>query len=326
MKSITRKGLDEGKRVLLAEAGALKAASGKIGAPFTKTLEILAGIKGKVIVSGIGKSGIIARRIASIFSSTGTPAFFMHPVEAVHGDIGIIGKEDAIIMITHSGKSDELMNLLPAIKRHGISIILISRDSKSALAQFADVVLETGVSREACPYNLVPTTSSAVATGLGDALALALMRMKGFRQKDYKYIHPAGELGKRLLYKVEDLMTKGVLMPVVKDSDLLINAISVITDKGLGMACVVNVSGMLCGILTDGDVRRAVGKGLVHNSTVGNICTKSPKITRPDLLAVEALSIMEKHKITSLIAIDPAKSKIPVGIIHLHQILRSGVV
>ncbi|MBL8027316.1 MAG: KpsF/GutQ family sugar-phosphate isomerase [Fibrobacteres bacterium] len=326
MKSASEIGLIEGRRVLLAEAHALEAASKKVGIAFSHTLEILSKIKGKVIATGVGKSGIIGRRMASIFSSTGTPAFFMHPVEGVHGDIGIIGKDDAIIMITHSGKSDELMNLLPHIKRHGIPVILVSRDNKSSLSSFADVVLETGVSREACPYNLVPTTSSAVASGLGDALAIALMRIKGFKQKDYKNSHPGGDLGKRLLYKAEDLMTKGNSIPIVSVTLPVADAVEEISAKGLGMACVVDAKGKIFGVLTDGDIRRAVGSGLIGKSKAGEICTRSPKTIKKDLLAVEALSIMEKFKITSLIVTGSGAGKGPLGILHMHQILRAGVV
>ncbi len=317
----------DGKNVLVSEAKALAIAAKKLGKPFSRAVNLILTVKGKVITTGIGKSGIIARRIASILSSTGTPSFYMHPVEGIHGDIGIFSKDDALILLTHSGKSDELLNLLPYIKRHGIPIILISKDSSSSLAKIATVVLETGVNSEACPYNLVPTTSSAVATGLGDALAIALMKAKKFRESDYKLVHPAGELGKRLLYRVSDLMVTGETLPLISKDTILRQAVSVISQKRLGVACVVGYHGELIGIITDGDIRRAVERNINFDAIkVSSVCTKIPKTVFPETLAVEALSTMEKNQITTLVVLNRGKKRVPIGMIHLHHILRAGVV
>lgn len=320
--------LKEGRCVLSAEASALSVAARHLGADFLATLRILAHIRGKVITCGVGKSGLAARRLASVLSSTGTPAFFMHPVEGLHGDIGIISADDVAILMSHSGKNDELLNLIPFIKRQGAKIVIFTRNRRSPLARFSDIVLETRVNREACPFNLVPTTSTAVTSGLGDALAIALMKLKGFEQKDYQSVHPGGAIGKRLLYRVEDLMISGQKIPTVSQDDTLRDAVAEMSRKSnLGMTCVTGPGGRLVGILTDGDLRRLLETGRGELSLpVSRVMTPRPKTVPRHMLAVEALSLMERHAITCLIVTGgPGRSRIE-GVLHMHSILRSGVV
>jgi arabinose-5-phosphate isomerase len=318
----------EGKKILMAEAGAIARAARSLGRPFQDAVAMLADIKGKIIVSGIGKSGIIGRRIASVFSSTGTPAFFMHPTEGMHGDIGIISKNDAVILISHSGKSDELLTLLPYIKRQGVKIIAITRDQRSPLSKFSDITLPTHVVREACPFNLVPSTSSAVTAALGDSLAILLLKIKGFRKRDYKSVHPGGAIGKRLLYRVGDLMYSGADAPVIDQDQTLGQAIHAMSaNKNLGMVCVRNRKDALTGVFTDGDLRRLLQTGRADLSArAAAFMKRRPKTVLQNQLAVEALAVMERHAITSLIVVKSKKQKKIAGVIHLHSILRAGVV
>ncbi len=320
--------LKVGGNVLSAEATALVAASKSLNKSFIDAVHILSLIKGKIIISGIGKSGLIGRRMASVFSSTGTPSLFMHPTEGVHGDIGIIGKDDAMILISHSGKSDELLTLIPHIKRHGIRIITITKDRKCPLSRFADIALETHVTKEACPFNLVPTTSSTVTSAMGDALAIALLKIKGFERKDYKIMHPGGDIGKRLLYRVSDLMKSGNDVPIIADTKTLKDAIEEMSRKKLGMTCITDKKGRLTGILTDGDLRRLLEKNQANLFTpIADLFHPGlPKTVKEQLLAVEALSIMEKNSITSLIVVNNPKDRKVVGVIHMHNILKAGVV
>ncbi|MFH0920592.1 MAG: KpsF/GutQ family sugar-phosphate isomerase [Fibrobacterota bacterium] len=319
--------LSHGRAVLADEARAMTRAARRLGDTFVEAVHMIRAARGKVIVSGIGKSGLVAQRIASILSSTGTPAYFLHPTEGLHGDIGIVSDDDVVILISHSGKNDELLNLIPHIKRARVRIILISRDRQNTLSRFADLTLETGVTREACPFNLVPSTSSAVTAGLGDALAIALLRAKGLRQEDYKRVHPGGSIGKRLLYRVSDLMHTGTELPIVSRNASLREAVRIMTEKGLGMTCVTDTQGRLCGIVTDGDLRRLLQADRADLSApVTSLKLACPKTVRPDLLAIEALAIMEKHAITSLIAVHSLKDLKPAGVIHMHDILKAGVV
>jgi arabinose-5-phosphate isomerase len=285
-------------------------------------------MRGKLVISGIGKSGIVGRRMASVFSSTGTPAFFMHPTEGMHGDIGIISSSDIVMLISHSGESEELLRIIPYIKRQGARIIAVTKSKHSPLSGFADITLPTGVTREACPFNLVPTTSSAVTAALGDSLAITLLKIKGFKRSDYKNVHPAGAIGKRLLYRVEDLMFSGADVPVIREEQTLGQAIQAMSaKKNLGMVCVTDGGGRLKGILTDGDLRRLLGTGRALVSRPCRECmTKNPKVVLKRLLAVEAVSIMERHSITSLIVVDSLKLRKIAGVIHMHTILRAGVV
>jgi arabinose-5-phosphate isomerase len=319
--------LAEGRQVLAAEAKAMLAVARNLDDSFVEAVRLIKSSRGKVIISGIGKSGLVAQRIASILSSTGTPAFFLHPTEGLHGDIGIVSDNDVVILVSHSGKSDELLNLLPHIKRSGVKIIVITQNLQSALSRFADLTLQTYVKREACPFNLVPSTSSAVTAGLGDALAIALLKAKGLKREDYKRVHPGGAIGKKLLYRVLDLMHTGDHLPIVGQHKPLRDAIRVMSDKKLGMTCVVDNNNRLCGILTDGDLRRLLQTERADlNAPVSCLKIARPKTVSADLLAIEALSIMEKHSITSLIAVNSPRELKIIGVLHMHDILKAGVV
>lgn len=328
MNSKGPRALAEGRAVLVAEARAIQVAARALGPAFAAALDALKTMRGKVVTLGVGKSGIVARRMASVFSSTGTPAFFLHPTEALHGDIGIISQHDVAVLLSHSGASQELLQVLPYIKRQGVKIITITKTKSCALAGFADIALETAVKKEACPFNLVPTVSSAVTTAIGDSLAITLLKLKGFKQSDYKNVHPAGAIGKRLLYRVADLMYSGSDLPLIQEHQTLGQAIQAMSaKKNLGVVCITGKKGGLTGILTDGDLRRLLGTGRAAlANSVGDVMTRSPKVVLKSLLAVEALSIMEKHSITSLVVVDDLKGKKITGVIHLHAILRAGVV
>jgi arabinose-5-phosphate isomerase len=246
----------------------------------------------------------------------------------VHGDIGIIGKDDAVILISHSGHSDELLTLIPHIKRQGAKIITLTRDKKCPLARFADIPLETNVKREACPFNLVPTTSSTVTSAIGDALAIALLKIKGFERKDYKIRHPGGAIGKRLLYRVEDLMKSGKEVPVIPGGKTLQAAINEMSRENLGMTCITDNKGRLTGILTDGDLRRLLEKNRANlfDSVDTLLLSRRPKTIGKHLLAVEALSMMEKNSITSLIVVNNPDDRKVIGVVRMHDILKAGVV
>jgi arabinose-5-phosphate isomerase len=319
--------LREGHLVLKAEAEAILSASKSLGQAFIKAVRILSQAKGKVIVSGIGKSGITGRRIASVFSSTGTPGIFIHPTEGVHGDIGLISENDVVVLISHSGTSDELLALIPHIKRQGAKIITITKGRNSPISKFSDIVLATKVNREACPFNLVPSTSSAVTAAIGDSLAIALLKIKGFKKSDYKNVHPGGEIGKRLLFRVEDLMLSGNRVPVINENRTLKDAILIMSKKKLGMTCVLNKDRKLRGIVTDGDLRRLLEKRRANlNARIATVMKANPKTVLKTMLVVEALSVMEKYSITSLIVVNNRKQKRIIGVIHLHSILKAGVV
>jgi len=319
--------LQEGRVVLLSEGRAVLAAARRLGRPFLETVRLIGESRGKVVLSGIGKSGLVARRMAAILSSTGTPAFFMHPTEGMHGDIGILRPEDTVILISHSGKSQELLQLVPFIKRHGVKIIAIARSAKNPLSNLADLTLTTGVNQEACPFNLVPTTSATVTAALGDALAITLLKFKGFKLSDYKNVHPGGAIGKRLLYRVEDLMVSGTRLPLIRENHTLGEAIRIMSTKKLGMVCITNAKGHVSGILTDGDLRRLLERNrAVLSLPVKEVMGRNPRTIQPGLLAVEALSIMERYAITSLVVVISQRDKTVCGVIHMHTILKAGVV
>ena len=279
--------------------------------------------RGRVIVTGIGKSGIICQKIAATFSSTGTPAHFLHPAEAVHGDLGVIQSDDVVLAISHSGET-EVIDLVQTIKRLGVHLIAITGDCNSTLAQNADVVIQNLVSDEACPLNLVPTASSIAALALGDALAMTLLVAKGFKQEDFANLHPGGKLGKKLM-RVEQLMHGGAQTPIVRTTTPMPDVIDEMTSKGLGMSCVVDADGRLAGIITDGDLRRHMADGTnVRGSTAGDIMTTRPVTVSSDTLAAEALHILEQRKITSIVVVDSAS--LVQGVVHLHHLWRTGMV
>ncbi|MEW5802442.1 MAG: KpsF/GutQ family sugar-phosphate isomerase [bacterium] len=316
--------LKQGKEVLRKEAASILKVEAQLGEEFIHAVDILYQCTKRVITTGIGKSGLICKKISATLSSTGTPSFFMHPADAIHGDLGMAVKGDVVIAISNSGETEEIRQLIPFIQRFMIKTISITGNPNSTLARFSDVVLRAEIEEEACPLNLAPTASTTVALALGDALAMALIRKRGFRAEEFAQFHPGGKLGKRLL-KVRDLMHSGDQMPVVGEWQPMKEAICEISGKRLGMTCVVNQAGESMGIVTDGDLRRLLEKDLEFlTRPVGLYVTCHPKTIDPDALAAQAVRIMETYSITSLLITDQERK--PIGVIHLHDLLKAGVV
>ena len=316
--------LELAQEVFEIEASSITKLIVRLGEPFLKALDLLYECKGRVIVTGMGKSGLIGKKIAATFSSTGTPSFYLHPAESTHGDSGVIMKEDVVLAISNSGETSELLQLLPLIKRFDIKLIALTGKLNSTLSQKSDVTLDISVEREACPLNLAPTASTTATLAMGDALALCLLKKRGFTPEDFLLFHPSGSLGKSILYKVEDLMISGNNIPLVNANDKFQEAIVEISAKKLGMAIVINNEGKTQGILTDGDIRRTVLKYKdVSTLTVKDVMTVNPKIIEKDALAAKALQIMEKFSITSILINNEDGS--PEGIVHVHDLLKAGV-
>ena len=319
--------VEEAKRVLKVEAQSLLDLAERMGENFSRAVELLYHCKGKVVLMGMGKSGLVGRKIASTFASTGTPSFFIHPAEGLNGDFGMLAKEDLIIAISNSGETRELLEVLPLIKRYGNRLITLTGNGTSTLAKAGDVNLDIHVEEEACPLNLAPTASTTATLALGDALAIALMGKRDFKKEDFAILHPGGALGKRLLLKVEDLMHVGKAFPMVSEKTLMKEAVFEITSKRLGVTAVCNTEGHLVGVITDGDLRRALEKFAdLFNREASEVMTKNPKWIEKDALAAKAVQRMEEYSITSLFVFDKAGDKVPVGIIHLHDLLKAGVV
>lgn len=316
--------LERGQRVLAIEIAALEAVAERLDARFERAVQLLADCRGKVVVTGIGKSGLICRKIAATLASTGTPATFLHAAEAAHGDFGLVGRDDVVLALSHSGEVDELLRLLPLIKRHDLSLIAITGAPHSTLGRAADVTLDASVPEEACPLGLAPTASTTAALALGDALAVALFQRNGFSELDFAALHPAGSLGRRLL-KVGDLMHAGEALPVVRPGTSLADTVVEISHKRLGMTTVVDRSGALVGIVTDGDLRRSLQRGGdIARLVAADLMTAKPKTIEAGALAARALAVMEQHSITSLCVV-AGGSRRPQGVIHLHDILKAGV-
>jgi arabinose-5-phosphate isomerase len=309
------------RRVLEVEAQAIGALGDSLGDAFVAACNALAGASGRVVVSGMGKSGHVGRKIAATLASTGTPAFFVHPAEASHGDLGMITAGDAVIALSNSGETPELSDIIAFTRRFGIALVGITSREGSSLATASDVALVLPPIPEACPMGLAPTTSTTMMLALGDALAVALLERKGFSAADFRVFHPGGQLGRRLL-KVADLMHGGDAMPLVGLETPMAEAIVVITSKSLGCAGVVDAEGRLAGIVTDGDLRRHMSAGLLQASA-GSVMNRAPKTIAPNLLAAEALRIMNEKSITSLFVVDDGR---PLGVLHVHDLLRAGVV
>jgi len=294
---------------------------------FEDACHLLLACKGKVVVTGMGKSGHIGRKIAATFASTGTPAFFMHPGEASHGDLGMLTKNDVLIAISNSGESSEILTLLPVIKRHLIPLITITSGQNSTMARFADVALTLGDSPEACPLGLAPTSSTTTTLILGDALAVALLDVRGFTADDFALSHPGGALGRRLLTRVADIMHDGDLIPIVKSGTSLADSLLEMTQKGLGMTAIVDTDHKLLGLFTDGDLRRVLKQASLSNDLlnqpIDNLMTKNPITVTPQILAAEALAIMEKRKINSILVLDNEQQL--VGALNMHDLLQAGV-
>ena len=319
--------VEEAKRVLKIEAQSILDLIDQIDENLVRAIELLYQCRGKVVLMGMGKSGLVGRKISSTFASTGTPSFFLHPAEGLNGDFGMLAKEDVIIAISNSGETRELLEALPLIKRYGNRLITFTGNSNSTLAKAGDVNLNVHVKEEACPLGLAPTASTTATLALGDALAIALMEKRGFKKEDFAILHPGGALGKRLLLKVEDLMHVGKACPMVSEKTLMKDAIFEITSKRLGVTGVCNAEGHLVGVITDGDLRRGLEKfSDLFNREASEVMTKNPKWIEKDALAAKAVQRMEEYSITSLFVFNKAGDKIPEGIIHLHDLLKAGVV
>jgi arabinose-5-phosphate isomerase len=309
------------RKVLETEAAAILALVSRLDETFTRAVELLRCCRGRVILTGLGKSGIICHKIAATLASSGTPAIFLHPAEAAHGDLGVIQGDDVIIALSYSGETDEVLRLLEAIRRLGARLIVITGAPRSMLAQAADVALDCSVTEEACPLNLIPTASTTAALALGDALAMTLLVEKGFRQEDFANLHPGGKLGKRFL-RVETLMHADTACPIVAADTPMGNVIYEMSSKGLGMTTVVDGGQTLVGIITDGDLRRHMNRGPgIMELTAGQVMTRDPVSTPPTTLAAEALNIMERRKITSIVVVD-GDNRV-VGALHVHDLWRT---
>jgi arabinose-5-phosphate isomerase len=315
--------LNRVKEVLRIEAQAVREL--KVGKEYIKAIQILLECKGRVVVTGMGKPGIIAQKISATLASTGTPSLWLHPAEAVHGDLGRVTKDDVVIALSNSGETDEIKNLLPIIKRIGAKLIAITGNVNSTLARFSDVVINAKVKREACPFNLAPTSSTTAMLAIGDALAIVLLELKGFKEDDYAFYHPAGTLGKRLLLKVEDIMRRGRAHPIVGEEVKIKDVLIKITKAHAGSATVVDRKGKLSGIFTDGDLRRWLEKDpKILDRKVKEVMTKNPKVIEVGRLAVEAGKIMEQYKIDELIVVD--KENKPVGLVDVQDLLKAGII
>lgn len=311
------------RRVLETEAAAILALVDRLDERFARAVVLVRDCKGRVIVTGMGKSGIICRKIAATLASTGTPAFFLHPAEAIHGDLGVIQADDVVIAMSYSGETEELTRVLETVKRIGAPLIALTGEMTSTLAKAADVALDCRVSEEACPMNLVPTASTTAALAMGDALAMAVLVEKGFKPEDFANLHPGGKLGKRLM-RVEQLMHDGEALPVVQLHTAMKDVIYEMSRKGLGMTAVVEKDGRLAGIITDGDLRRKWSSASVQDLTAHDVMSVNPVTIPHDTLAVEALAMMEQRKITSIVVID-ADRRVE-GVVHLHDLWRTEMV
>ena len=324
MSTKTDSALDLARKVLRTEASAILGLVDRIDGEFERAIQILFDCKGRVIVTGMGKSGIISRKIAATLTSTGTSAWFLHPAEAIHGDLGAIREDDVVIGLSHSGETEELVRLLESIRRIGAKLIAITGNVKSTLANAADVTLDCSIDEEACPMNLVPTASTTAALALGDALAMTLLVRKGFREEDFASLHPGGKLGRRLM-RVEHVMHKGDAAPVVSTGTRMPDVFHEMSSKRLGMTCVVDDGRRLVGVFTDGDLRRLLSRTSdVLGLTAGDVMTPRPITIARDLLAVEALKTMETHKITSVVVVDAAGAV--DGVVHLHDLWRTQMI
>jgi arabinose-5-phosphate isomerase len=317
--------IDRAIEVLRIESEAVAALPARIGEPFARACELILACRGRVVVSGIGKSGHVARKIAATLASTGTPSFFMHPAEASHGDLGMVTREDVFLALSNSGSTEELLAIVPLVKRRGTRLIAMTGNAASPLAEIADVHLDAAVQREACPLNLAPTASTTAAMALGDALAVALLDARGFGPEDFASSHPGGTLGRRLLTHVSDVMRTGDALPRVGADTSLVATILEITRKRMGMTAVLDAQERVLGIFTDGDLRRLLERDVeIRALTVEQVMTRSPASIGPGALAVEAVRTMEDRRINQLLVVD-AQQRL-VGALHIHDLLAAKVV
>lgn len=312
-----------GRRVIQIETQSVSGLIARIDEHYAKACQLLLECKGRVILIGMGKSGHIARKIAATLASTGTASYFVHPAEANHGDLGMLTPGDAIIAISNSGETEEILTLLPIIKLLDIPVVAMTGNPQSTLAHYATIHLDIRVEKEACPLGLAPTSSTTVALVMGDAIAITLLEARGFQAKDFAKFHPGGTLGRRLLLRIEGLLHSGDRLPKVHENCLLSEALVEITQKSLGMTTIVDDEGFLCGIFTDGDLRRTLDHNVnIHQTPIGDMATKKCVTISKNSLAAEALQIMEQYKITSLVVVENDK---PIGVVHMHDLLRAGI-
>jgi arabinose-5-phosphate isomerase len=318
--------IDIARKVLKTEAEAVNAMVDKLGSNFEKAVEIIYQSKGRVVVTGMGKSGLVGKKIAATLASTGTPAFSLHPAEATHGDLGMVTSDDIIIAISNSGETEEIIELIPFLKRFNVHLISVTGNPESSLSKAADVTLDVSVKKEACPFGIVPTASTTATMAMGDALAVALLMRRGFKEQDFAFFHPGGKIGKKFFIKVKDIMYTGDKIPKVTIKTPMSKTVIEMSSKRLGHTIVFDDNNKVTGVITDGDLRRGIEKwsGKLFEMTAGEVMTKSPKTISEEELAAKALSIMEGNSITALVVTD--KDGRVVGIIHLHDILRQGIV
>jgi len=317
--------LDIARKVLKTEADAVLALIEKLNSDFDKAVEIIFKSKGRVVVTGMGKSGLVGKKIAATLASTGTPAFFLHPAEASHGDLGMVTSDDVIIAISNSGETDELVGLIPFLKRFSVGLISMTGNPGSTLSKVADVNLDISIKEEACPLGIIPTASTTATMAMGDAVAVALLMKRGYKEEDFAFFHPGGSLGKKLFIKVRDLMHTGDALPVVSLDTPMVKAVMEISSKRLGLTVVAGHDGKVLGVVTDGDLRRGIEKWgkAFFDMKAGEVMNRNPKTVSEDELAAKALSVMEGYSITSLVVPDgEGKAK---GVIHLHDILKRGI-
>jgi arabinose-5-phosphate isomerase len=319
--------LDAARRVIKIEAEAVEALGVRLDERFAKAVEMLLVCSGRVVVTGMGKSGLICQKMAATMASTGTPAIFLHPAEGVHGDLGMLMKGDVVIAVSNSGETEEITRILPIIKRMGLPLIAMAGYPESTLARAGDVFLDISIKEEACPLQLAPTASTTVTLAMGDALAVALLLQRGFREEDFALYHPGGALGKRLLLRVEDLMHVGEDVPIVKAGTPLKDALFEISSKKLGITGIVDEEGALIGVFSDGDLRRNIEQGIeVLNRPICELAVGKPKRILRTNLAAKSLQRMEEYQITSLFVFESEEDLKPIGIIHLHDLLKAGVI
>jgi arabinose-5-phosphate isomerase len=313
-----------GAQALGIEAGALSALATRVDGRFAAACRLMLAATGRVVVTGMGKSGHVAGKIAATLASTGTTAFFLHPAEANHGDIGMIAAGDVVVALSYSGETAEVLGIVPYLRRLSIPLVALTGSDSSTLARLATVHLDVGVAEEACPLNLAPTASTTATLAMGDALAVALLRMRGFTEEDFARSHPGGSLGRRLLTRVSDVMHSGDTVPRVSPETSVREGLLEMSAKGLGMTTVVDGDGRLCGVFTDGDLRRALDRRLdVHATRIGEVMTRGGRTIGPEALAVDAARLIEEHRITSLVVVDAAQRV--VGALNVHDLIRAGV-
>jgi arabinose-5-phosphate isomerase len=313
-----------GRQALSVEIDGLRAQVPRLGGEFARACRVCLDCVGRIVVTGMGKSGHVAGKIAATLASTGTPAFFVHPGEASHGDIGMITRHDAVLALSNSGETDEILTIIPIIKRLGVPLIAFTGNRKSTLARIATVHLDIGVPAEACPLNLAPTASTTAALAVGDALAVALLKARGFTEEDFARSHPAGTLGRRLLLHVKDVMRSGAAIPKVAADSMLAEGLSEVTRKGLGMTAIVDAADRLLGVFTDGDLRRALdGAADLEHTPIQAVMTRNPKTVAASSVAAEAVHLLETHRINALLVVDA--DNVLIGALNVHDLLRAGV-